>query len=127
MYDQIPIFIIRQKTAAPSLMRQLSLLHILYFTIISQVRTMLPAFTVMTAVPFPFAVTFPFALTVATFLFELLVDDLCLSARRCELRFDGKRFSFFQCLCRRYAIDAGLAPEPVRSLLPSLFSFRPLR
>ena len=33
---------------------------------------MLPAFTVMTAVPFLFAVTFPFALTVATFLFELL-------------------------------------------------------
>lgn len=72
MYDQIPIFIIRQKTAAPFLMRQLLLLHILYFTIISQVRTMLPAFTVMTAVPFLFAVTFPFALTVATFLFELL-------------------------------------------------------
>ena len=53
-------------------MRQLSLLHILYFTIISQVQTMLPAFTAMTAVPFLFAVTFPFALTVATFLFELL-------------------------------------------------------
>ena len=33
---------------------------------------MLSAFTVMTAVPFPFAVTFPFELTVATFLFELL-------------------------------------------------------
>ena len=43
-----------------------------YFTVTVTTAFLLPDFTVIFAVPFPFAVTFPVELTVATFLLEVV-------------------------------------------------------
>lgn len=110
MYDQIPIFIIRQKTAAPFLMRQLLLLHILTYPLFYNNLTGADDAACLysdDSRSLPLCRYFSFCIDRCHLFIRAAVGDLCLSAGRGELRFDCKGFSFFQCLCRRYSIDAG--------------------